>query len=108
MIRAIRIDGTELLLNIDLIRSVERGETTVVIMTDGERIPVKNIAQDIWEKILANRQGLEEEQREYDVIEEDNVERPEQIDQPAPQEKPTFRPRSNRRPASGKKEESSF
>ncbi len=67
MIRLIRDDGMEILLNDDRIRSVDTvGERTVILLSGGEVLTVKNSAVDVVTKMRAARQGLEEERRAYD------------------------------------------
>lgn len=96
MIRVIRTDGMEILLNTDQVHSVDPGNPTTVIMTDGERVEVKNNAQDIWEKIHAAKIGHDEEIKKYRELEEpgETEEPPEKKTRP---EKPK-RPDKFRRP----------
>ena len=58
MIRLIRIDGIEILLNVNMIRSIEGGTETVVNLHNGERLVVKNHPKDITEKIKAYHLGI--------------------------------------------------
>lgn len=53
MIRLIRIDGVEILLNEDMIQSIEASPDTTITLAGGEEIKVKNSVSDITEKITA-------------------------------------------------------
>ena len=64
MIRLIKSDGVEFLLNIDLIQTIEEGKDTVITLTTGEKLAVKNSERDIMQKIRAHRQGVAEEKSE--------------------------------------------
>jgi len=66
MIRLIRADGTEILLNVDLIQSVECTPETVITLTDGDRITVKNTVTDVVTKVNAYQTGLMDETRIYE------------------------------------------
>jgi len=61
MIRLIRNDGLEFLLNIDLIKSIESGVDTIITLNSGEKIRVKNSEKDIMQKIRTHRIGKMEE-----------------------------------------------
>jgi uncharacterized protein YlzI (FlbEa/FlbD family) len=58
MIRLYRHDSIEILLNVDLIRSVDSAPDTVITLVDGETIRVKNSEYDVVTKIKAARHGL--------------------------------------------------
>jgi uncharacterized protein YlzI (FlbEa/FlbD family) len=60
MIRLIRKDGMEILLNVDSIRKVETTPETVITFVNGEKVEVKNSGGDILQKIDAYRIGLSE------------------------------------------------
>ena len=66
MIRLFRIDGLELMLNIDMIKDIKTGPPTLVTLVTGEAIQVKNTLTDILTKIRAHRIGIEDENREFD------------------------------------------
>jgi uncharacterized protein YlzI (FlbEa/FlbD family) len=59
MIRLIRQDGVEILLNVDVIKSIEGKEPTVITLNNGEELKVKNHPLDITEKINAYRIGTD-------------------------------------------------
>jgi uncharacterized protein YlzI (FlbEa/FlbD family) len=59
MIRLIRQDGVEILLNVDTIKSIQGMGPTVITMTNGEKLEVKNHPRDITEKIKAYKAGIE-------------------------------------------------
>lgn len=62
MIRLIRKDGIEILLNVDRIRSIESDGETVIHLDNGESLAVKNHPKDITEKIRAFRLGIKEDE----------------------------------------------
>jgi len=59
MIRLIRKDGIEILLNIDMIKTIEKTPETVITLTNGEKIVVKNAVGDITEKMRAHIIGIQ-------------------------------------------------
>jgi flagellar protein FlbD len=61
MIRLIRKDGVEILLNIDMIKTIEKTPETVITLINGEKLVVKNAVGDITEKMRAYRLGIQEE-----------------------------------------------
>ena len=63
MIRVIRNDGMEILLNTELIKSVEKTPETVVTLNTGDKILLKSSLGDVMQKIDANRLGVREEER---------------------------------------------
>lgn len=68
MIRVIRDDGVEILLNSDLVQSVEddKDRNAVITLATGEIIKAKSPAYDIIGKIKAHLQGIKQERKEYD------------------------------------------
>lgn len=68
MIRVIRVDGMEILLNSALIENLglTPENLTEVTMGTGEKIIVKNTPADILQKIDAYRYGMAEARREED------------------------------------------
>jgi len=66
MIRLFRLDGLELMLNVDLIKDVQASHPMVITLVNGEKIQVKNTLTDILTKIRAHRIGIEDENREFD------------------------------------------
>ena len=66
MIRLIRTDGQEILLNADWIKSIENNSPTTITLTTGEKITVKNEIDDVITKLRAARSGLEQEREEYE------------------------------------------
>jgi flagellar protein FlbD len=66
MIRLFRQDGLELMLNVDLIKDIVADPDTVITLLNGEKIQVKNTLIDVLTKIRAYRQGIEDENREFD------------------------------------------
>jgi flagellar protein FlbD len=72
MIRLFRLDGTEFLLNVDLISQVESKPETVITLLSGEKINVKNSNADVVTKIKACRMGLDEENRDSEEAPEES------------------------------------
>lgn len=68
MIRVIRQDGVEILLNTDIIETIEEAEekTSVIKLTTGEEIHAKSPAWDISQKAKAYIRGIMQENKEYD------------------------------------------
>jgi uncharacterized protein YlzI (FlbEa/FlbD family) len=66
MIRLFRHDGLELMLNVDLIKDIQAGVNTVITLTTGEQIKVKNSLTDVLTKMRAYRKGIEDENHEFD------------------------------------------
>jgi len=60
MIRLIRSDGIEILLNVEQIRKVD-GTPTTITLTDGETLTVKNHLNDVLTKVHAHQLGLNQE-----------------------------------------------
>lgn len=68
MIRVIRDDGVEILLNSDLVQLVEddKDRNAIITLATGEIIKAKSPAYDIVGKIKAYLQGIKQERKEYD------------------------------------------
>jgi uncharacterized protein YlzI (FlbEa/FlbD family) len=68
MIRLIREDGVEILLNTTVIQKVEMDENrrAVITLTDGEILKVKNPVYDVTQKSKAFLKGIKEERRAYE------------------------------------------
>jgi uncharacterized protein YlzI (FlbEa/FlbD family) len=66
MIRVIRADGIEILLNTEFIQGVEGSKETptIITLTTGEKIQVKTPAYDVVHKIKAFISGISQERRE--------------------------------------------
>ncbi len=63
MIRLIKIDGSEILFNDELIKSIDEGELTTITLVTGEELKVKNSKKDILTKIRASKIGKKEDDR---------------------------------------------
>lgn len=63
MIRVIRNDGMEILLNTEMIEFVERTPETVVTLKTGDKLVLKSSLGDVMQKIDANRLGVRDEER---------------------------------------------
>ena len=72
MIRLIRQDGVEILLNVDAIKAIQGKDPTVITLNNGEKLNVKNHSSDITEKIEAYRIGFELEDDNGLIVPEDN------------------------------------
>ncbi len=68
MIRLIRHDGVEILLNTTAIEKVEMDEErrAVLTLTNGEVLTVKNPVYDVTQKAKAFLKGIKEERRAYE------------------------------------------
>jgi uncharacterized protein YlzI (FlbEa/FlbD family) len=68
MIRVIRDDGVEILLNSDLVQSVkdDKDRNAIITLATGEIIKAKSPAYDIVGKIKAYLQGVKQERKEYE------------------------------------------
>lgn len=68
MIRVIRQDGVEMLLNTDLIEVIEEAEekTSLIRLTTGDVIHAKTPAWDISQKAKAYIRGIMQENKDYD------------------------------------------
>jgi len=53
----------EILLNTEMIESVEKTPETVVTLTNGDRLVLKSPFGDVMQKIDANRLGVRDEDR---------------------------------------------
>jgi flagellar protein FlbD len=53
-----RLDGTELAVNSDLILTIESTPDTVLALTNGERLLVKQTVPEIMERVVAFRRQI--------------------------------------------------
>jgi uncharacterized protein YlzI (FlbEa/FlbD family) len=69
MIRVIRVDGQEILLNANMVQNLTPVENdgTVVRLATGEDVSVKNQYKDIIQKIQAYRTGLYESRKQEEA-----------------------------------------
>ena len=58
MIKVTRLNGTEFVLNSDLIEQIEKTPDTVITLTTGNNIVVKESVPDVVNRILAYRQQI--------------------------------------------------
>lgn len=65
MIKLIREDGIEFLLNSDFIEKIEDGPYTVITLKNGEELKVKNSQYNIIEKIKACTIGRREDKDNF-------------------------------------------
>ena len=52
MIAVTRVDGSSLLLNVDLIVAIERTPDTIVMLTTGDAVHVREAPEELVERIL--------------------------------------------------------
>ncbi|MES2201230.1 MAG: flagellar FlbD family protein [candidate division FCPU426 bacterium] len=58
MIKLTRLNGAELMVNDDLIESIERTPETILTMTDGKKFTIKDSAEEVIEKIVRFRRSI--------------------------------------------------
>jgi uncharacterized protein YlzI (FlbEa/FlbD family) len=66
MIRLFRLDGLELMLNVDMIKEIKPGPPLAITLLNGDTIQVKNTMTDVVTKIKAYRKGINDENYEFD------------------------------------------
>ncbi len=71
MIRLIRIDGVEILLNTDAIQTVKDENGTVITLVNGEKLRVKNWVSDVAQKAKAYVRGINQEKKEIEKAEKE-------------------------------------
>lgn len=58
MIYVTRLDGSQLVVNADLIETVEHTADTVITLLDGKKLVVKTSVHDVIEGIIGYRQEI--------------------------------------------------
>ena len=58
MIYVTRLDGSQLVVNADLIETVEHTADTVITLLDGKKLVVKTPVEDVVDRIIGYRQTL--------------------------------------------------
>ncbi len=58
MIYVTRLDGSQLVVNADLIETVEHTANTVITLSDGKRFVVKTPVDDVVERVIGYRQAI--------------------------------------------------
>jgi flagellar protein FlbD len=58
MIQVTRLDGTELIINSDMIEFVEETPDTIVTLTDGKKVIVKEKPEEVIDSIVAFRRRV--------------------------------------------------
>ena len=58
MITLHKLNGTEIVLNAELIESLEKGQETVVALATGNRFLVKESAQEVMDKVIEYRRKV--------------------------------------------------
>ena len=56
MIYVTRLDGSTLVVNADLIETVEHTADTVITLLDGKKLVVKTLVDDVVERVIGYRQ----------------------------------------------------
>ncbi|MGI6648203.1 MAG: flagellar FlbD family protein [Bacillota bacterium] len=57
MIKVTRLNGTELVINSDLIESMEQTPDTVITLTNGHRLVVKESVDELINRVVQFRQA---------------------------------------------------
>ncbi|MBI2571603.1 MAG: flagellar FlbD family protein [Candidatus Schekmanbacteria bacterium] len=65
MIRVTRLDGTQILLNAELIESVEATPDTLVTLVTRTRLMVRETPEEVYELVVAYRQRVQAGLRRY-------------------------------------------
>ncbi len=58
MIYVTRLDGSQLVVNADLIETVEHTADTVITLLDGKKLVVKTPVQDVVDGVISYRQTI--------------------------------------------------
>ncbi len=58
MIHVARFDGTDLIINADLIETIEETPDTVVTLVNGKKFVVREAARELVQRIVAYRRGI--------------------------------------------------
>ena len=58
MISVTRLDGSAVLINIDLIMSIEQTPDTIVMLTTGDAVHVREAPEEIADRILRYKREL--------------------------------------------------
>jgi flagellar protein FlbD len=58
MIKLLKTDGSEIIINADLIEQIKETPDTVITMTNGKKILVEDTADEIIEKVINYRQKI--------------------------------------------------
>lgn len=58
MIYVTRLDGSQLVVNADLIETVEHTAGTVITLLDGKKLVVKTAVEDVIDRVIGYRQAV--------------------------------------------------
>ena len=58
MIYVTRLDGSQLVVNADLIETVEHTADTVITLLDGKKLVVKTPVKDVVDRVVGYRQAI--------------------------------------------------
>jgi flagellar protein FlbD len=58
MIKVLKTDGNEIIINADLIEQIRETPDTVITMTNGKKILVEDTADEIIDKVINYRQKI--------------------------------------------------
>jgi flagellar protein FlbD len=53
-----RLDGSQLVVNADLIETVEHTADTVITLLDGKKLVVKTLVEDVVDRVIGYRQTI--------------------------------------------------
>ncbi len=67
MITIHRLDGTELVLNAELIENLERKPDTIITLTNGKRLVAKESVEDICDLVIEYRRTVYSRKRDKDA-----------------------------------------
>ncbi len=69
MIYVTRLDGSQLVVNADLIETVEHTANTVITLSDGKRFVVKTPVDDVVDRVIGYRQAIARGPLRFDLNE---------------------------------------
>ena len=58
MIYVTRLDGSQFVVNADLIETVEHTADTVITLLDGKKLVVKTLVEDVVDRVIGYRQMI--------------------------------------------------
>ncbi|RPJ69449.1 MAG: flagellar protein FlbD [Acidobacteria bacterium] len=58
MIRVTRLDGSPIIVNVDLVQWIERTPDTVLSLVSGEKLPVREAPEEIVSKVIEFKRAL--------------------------------------------------
>ena len=58
MIYVTRLDGSQFVVNADLIETVEHTADTVITLLDGKKLVVKTLVEEVFDRVIGYRQTI--------------------------------------------------